>query len=236
MIKSNSFKNFCYAPLVGAEALDDVPARFRPITLNMLGLALQDFDQQMTGRPERLIQGYMETAIAQPEIKEIAPSVVEKMITAVNTKEPRTVAELTAETGLSSQEVLVCLVLLARKGLVRQLDAVQSLWEISHDFVARQFALLLGRLHPSVWPRLAMFAAPILFVLILSGVVIGIPWYVHEQAFSALRALGIAVTQDNKSKGLIARFPRDADDNTLRSALPNLSEVGVSAMTSAVPR
>jgi hypothetical protein len=118
--------------LSGAEALDDVPARFRPITLNMLGLALQDFDRQVTERPERLIQGYMEAAIAQPEIKEIAPGVVEKMINAANTKEPRTVAELTTETGLGSPEVLVCLVLLARKGLVRPLDAAQSLWEISH--------------------------------------------------------------------------------------------------------
>jgi hypothetical protein len=86
--------------LAGAEALDDVPARFRPITLNMLGLALQEFDRQITGRPERLVQGYMEAAIAQPEIREIAPRFVEKMITDANTKRPCTVAELAAETGL----------------------------------------------------------------------------------------------------------------------------------------
>ena len=48
--------------LAGAEALDDVPARFRPITLNMLGLALQDFDLQVTAKPEKLVQDYMQRA------------------------------------------------------------------------------------------------------------------------------------------------------------------------------
>src|SRR5262249_16742587 len=71
--------------LAGAEAIDDVPARFRPVTLNMLGLALQDYDRELTGRPERLVQSYVEAAILHPEIKEIAPRIIEKMITDANT-------------------------------------------------------------------------------------------------------------------------------------------------------
>jgi hypothetical protein len=207
--------------LAGAEALDDVPARFRPITLNMLGLALQDFDRQVTGRPERLVQGYMEAAIAQSEIKEIAPRVVEKMITDANTKEPRTVAELVAETGLGDHDVVACLVLLARSGLVRRLDAAQNLWEISHDFVARQFALLLDRLRPNIWPTVAMFAAPILFTLVLCGIVIGVPIYVKYQAYAALRGLDVSATEGNSHR-VVAKFSTTATDAMLKSALSSL--------------
>jgi hypothetical protein len=215
--------------LAGAEALDDVPARFRPITLNMLGLALQDFDRQVTSRPERLVQGYMEAAIAQPEIKAIATRVVEKMITDANTKEPRTVAELVAQTGLGDKDVVACLVLLARSGLVRRLDAAQNLWEISHDFVARQFALLLDRLRPNIWPTVAMFAAPILFILILSGILVGVPVYVRYQAYAALRGLNVSATEDDSHR-VVAKFSPTATDATLKSALSPLIVLGVSSL------
>jgi hypothetical protein len=92
--------------LAGAEALDDVPARFRPVTLNMLGLALQDDDLEFTGRPERLVQRYIEAAISQPEIREIAPRVIDKMITDANTKTPRSVSDLSIETMLDRQDVI----------------------------------------------------------------------------------------------------------------------------------
>ena len=216
--------------LKGAEALDDVPARFRPITLNMLGLALQDFDRQVTGRPDRLVQGYMEAAITQPEIREIAPHVVEQMITEANTKKPRTVAELAAETKLGDHDVLACLVLLARRGLVRQLDTAQNLWEISHDFVARQFAILLGRLRPSPWPKVAMNAAPALFILVLFGVAVGIPWHIKDRAFSELRALRVPILLDPETHALSAEFREGTDDQTLASALPYLIELRVSAI------
>jgi hypothetical protein len=172
--------------LAGAEALDDVPARFRPVTLNMLGLALQDYDREITGRPERLVQSYLEAAILQPEIKEIGPRVIERLITEANTKKPRTVIDLSAETTLRAEDVVACLVLLERKGLVRRLG--ENLWEISHDFVARQFALLLGRLRPNPWSKISMFVASSLFVFILGGAAIGIPMFVQQQAFATLRS------------------------------------------------
>src|SRR5262249_46093750 len=43
--------------LNGADALDDTPGLFRPVTLNMLGLALQGFDRVFTARPERWSRG-----------------------------------------------------------------------------------------------------------------------------------------------------------------------------------
>ena len=214
--------------LAGAEALDDVPARFRPITLNMLGLALQDLDLQVTAKPEKLVQDYMQRAVAQSEIKEIAPAVIGEMISDANTKEPRTVGELASLLNLNNHDVLVCLTLLAQKGLVRKLDAPQELWEISHDFVARQLAILLGRLRPSPWPRLAMLSAPILLILILSGLIIWLPGYAEERAYSNLRGMEIAVTIDGPNNLLIATFSPISDDRTYASALPDLNEVRIS--------
>jgi hypothetical protein len=232
--------------LTGAEALDDVPARFRPVTLNMLGLALQDFDRQVTGRPERLVQGFMEAAITQPEIRETAPKVVEKMITDANTKRPRTVVDLVADTGLRDRDVAASLLLLERRGLVRRLDAVTELWEISHDFVARQFAMLLGRLRPSPWPRVAMFASAALFALALGGAVFGIPIYVEKQASDALAELGVSVTKEYMGfqpiLGIpdlhlqVARFPATTCEPTLRSALPRLIVKAVQALDLAGPQ
>jgi Leucine-rich repeat (LRR) protein len=215
--------------LAGAEALDDVPARFRPVTLNMLGLALQDFDREVKGQPERLIQSFMEAAVCQAEIKEIAPQVIAKMITDANTKEPRTVAELVSETGLGDQDVTACLILLAHRGLVRRLDAAQNLWEISHDFVARQFALLLGRLRPSVWPAVATFAAPVLFVLILFGFVTWIPIHVRDQAHETMIRLDVRLGED-RNHNLSAEFPNSATDGDLASALPDLKLLGVTSL------
>jgi hypothetical protein len=177
--------------LTGAEALDDVPARFRPVTLNMLGLALQDFDQQVTSRPEQLVQDYVLKAISQPDIIDIAPDIMASMITDVGTAYPRSVPELAADTGLSEQDITACLILIARKGLVRQLDARQNLWTISHDFVARQFALLLGRLPRRRWPPIVMSGVAGLFAALLLTGVLGIPFYIRNAAFAELRSLGV---------------------------------------------
>jgi len=190
----------------------------------MLGLALQDYDREVTGRPERLVQSYVEAAISQPEIKDIAPRVIEKMITDANTKQPRSVTDLASDSALSNQDVIACLILLERKGLVRRLG---DLWEISHDFVARQFSLLLGRMQPSQWPKIGMFVASGLFVLILGGLVFGLPMFVKLQAFDALQSLRISVTRLDDGKPF-AKFPAGATDTTMTSALPYLILVAIS--------
>ena len=155
--------------LDGAEALEEAKGLFRPVTLNMLGLALQDFDRLVTRRrPERLVQAYLEAALAQVGIREIAPKVVAGLISEAGTKRPRELGELAGEARLSRSEVKLCLARLAAKGLVRPLDAARSLWEISHDFVAKQLAVLLGRLRPSPWPQVALWSAPPLFAWLLA--------------------------------------------------------------------
>lgn len=208
--------------LAGAEQLDDVPSRFRPVTLNMLGLALQDLDHQLSSPPERLVQRYMEAAIAQPEIREIAPSVVSSMISKANTKTPCDVNQLKAATGLKRQDILACLVLLEQRGLARRLDGTSELWELSHDFVARQFALLLARLRPNPWPKIAMFAAPLLFFISICAAGFGIPRYVHGQAYRELAKLSVQL-EESPSGEISARFdPEHVSYTAVVNALPYL--------------
>jgi internalin A len=173
--------------LDGADALDDLPRLYRPVTLNMLGLALEGFDRAFTGRPERLVQAYLESAVTEKPIREVAPRVIEEMISDATTKRAQSVTQLSATTGLRAPDVTACLNRLAAKGLARRLRGTAGLWELSHDFVARQFAVLLGRLRPSPWPRVTMLASPVLFALAMAGIASGIPIYLEKQASDALR-------------------------------------------------
>jgi Leucine-rich repeat (LRR) protein len=179
--------------LDGAEAMEEAPGLFRPVTLNMLGLALDDFDRQVKGRPERLIQGYLEAALAQREIREIAPRVVGELLSEAGTKRPRALAELVADTHLREGEIKLCLARLASKGLVRTLDTGRSLWEISHDFVAKQLAILLGRLRLKLWPLVAMWTVPLLFALCLGALLYSVPLYLAQHASRELQRLGGAI-------------------------------------------
>jgi hypothetical protein len=172
--------------LNGAVALDDAPGQFRPVTLNMIGLALQEFDRSATGRPERLVQGYLQAALEQAEIRDVAPMVVGQMITNAETTRPCHVTQLRETTGLGDTDIVASLVLLQRRGLVRRLEGPTQLWEISHDFVARQFAVVLGRLRPGPWPRVAMYGAPVLFAVSLVGAIVSVPRYMEDQARALL--------------------------------------------------
>jgi hypothetical protein len=86
-------------------------------------------------------------------------------------------------------------------------------------FVARQFALLLGRMRPNPWPKIAMFAASIVFVLILCSVVVEIPRLVQLRSLVELQSLRISVT--NRGGKLFAKFDESVTiDATVTSALP----------------
>ena len=215
--------------LAGAEQLDDVPARFRPVTLNMLGIALQDFDGEVSRQPERLVQGYMEAALCQPDIREVAPQVVVQMISDANTKKPSTVAALASLTGLAQQDILACLILLEQRGLARRLDAASGLWELSHDFVARQFALLLARLRPNRWPAIGMGVMASLFVFMLAGAVIGTPQYLENQARVALANLQVSLIE-NKLTGVTASFDLNSTTETITKAMPYLTQLGINTL------
>ena len=204
--------------LDGAEALEEAKGLFRPVTLNMLGLTLQDFDRQVTRRPERLVQAYLEAALAQVGIREIAPKVVAGLISEAGTKRPRELGELADEARLSRSEVKLCLARLAAKGLVRPLDEARSLWEISHDFVAKQLAILLGRLRPNPWPRVALWSTPFLFALALGALLFVVPLQLEKQTLTELKRSGASVSEDQGRPKL--SFDRNLNNARLQAIAP----------------
>jgi hypothetical protein len=202
--------------LDGADAID-APGLFRPVVLNILGLALHEFDQAVTRRPERLVQTYFERAVTQPSIRDIAPKIIGKMISNKGTKLPRTIDELKQETGLNDTDITFCLIRMEARQLARRIDVNPALWEISHDFVARQLGLLLGRLRPNPWPAVATWAAPIFLALMLVGIVAGVPLYLRQQASDEMRRAGFLIAG---SKQLEVTVPTSASDAELKRIIP----------------
>ena len=90
------------------------------------------------------------------------------MITAEGTKEPRRLADIASLTRLKSWEIEATLSEMESAGLVRSISPDRDHWEISHDFLARQIELLLGRLRQ---PRLQRYATPALGTVMVSWAV-----------------------------------------------------------------
>ncbi len=145
-----------------ASEVDDLPGYVRPITLNMLGLVLQQFRGGALAKtaPGRLIHDYLRQAIAKPGIDALAPRLLADMITDKGTKRPADQAALATATGSTPGFVRKTLLLLAQDGVVRELDAERGIWEVSHDFVASQLGQILPRLRPSRFRRLQTKLAP----------------------------------------------------------------------------
>ena len=132
--------------LNSATELDETPGLVRPITLNVVGYVLAS---GQTAAPSldagQLIRRYIEQTVNQPELRDLAPRVLEKLVTEQATKQPRSEQELASETGLRRAEVRAVLIALGEAALARPLDAAQGIWELSHDFIARAMARYLGR-------------------------------------------------------------------------------------------
>jgi Leucine-rich repeat (LRR) protein len=181
--------------LDGADALDDASGLYRPVVLNMLGLILRRSDQAFTGRPERVVQAYLEAAIAEKPIRDIVPRIIKEMITNATTTQAQSVTKLSTATGLREPDVIACLNRLAAHGLARRLGDAGGLWELSHDFVARQFTSLLTRLHP--WRHVTAVVSPVVFVIALAGAVFGVVVFAQSES-SRTRAqisdLGLSIS------------------------------------------
>ena len=136
-----------YAALfAGLDRIEETRGSYRPITLNMVGLILERMGDRLVGGPEHLIETYLRDCLARGTSQDFAAPVLSSMITAAGTKEPRGLTGIAAATRLQPWQVASTLADLERNGLVRSLDASRTRWEISHDFLARQIGILLGRL------------------------------------------------------------------------------------------
>jgi hypothetical protein len=133
----------------GLDRLEGTPGLYRPITLNMVGLVLLRMGRQVSEDPERLIERYLRQCVTEGDARDYAPTVLNLLITNAGTKEPREVVEIVDASGLPQPRVRHALVALEGDGLVRRLDESGNRWEVSHDFLARTLAHMLGRLRPA---------------------------------------------------------------------------------------
>jgi Leucine-rich repeat (LRR) protein len=194
-----------------ASEVDDLPGLVRPITLNMLGLVLQRFrgGALTLTAPGRLIQDYLRQAMAKPGIDQVAPRLLEQMITDKGTKRPIEEPTLAEQTGVEPALVRKTLLLLAQEGVVRELEPERRVWEISHDFVARQLGQIIPRLRPSAFHRVQKKMAPAAlgaWLVLLPLLGFAIPEGLSRYARNALTDRGVKVLWSNELKGYSADF------------------------------
>lgn len=192
-------QNMLHRLLKGLAEIEGTPGRFRPVTLNMVGVVFERAGGRLEHPPNMLMQRYIAEAITEPEVADTAPPILERMVTQSGSKRPEVqVTSLSLETGLSDAIVRGSLRRLARHSLVRPLDAAQATWEVSHDFLAQLIGQQLGRLRPSFWSRTRRWAAPAAMVLWVTTTSVGI-WLWHANEVNVAKArladAGMAFTE-----------------------------------------
>jgi hypothetical protein len=156
--------------LTSAAALDDTPALVRPITLNVIGYVLASGKATAASLDAgALVLHYIEQTVGSPIIRDFAPRILEQMITEQGTKQPCSELAIAATAKFRRAEVRAVLNSLGEAGLARPLDAAHGVWELSHDFIARAVARVLGRRRSELVRRAIAYAAPALLVTSLLG-------------------------------------------------------------------
>jgi Leucine-rich repeat (LRR) protein len=180
--------------------LDETPGLVRPIILNIVGYVLAVGRLAEPRNASQIIRQYIEQTIGDPVIRDFAPKVLEQLVTEQGTKLPRSELLLVDATQLRRGEVRAVMNGLGAAALARPLDPLNSVWELSHDFVARAIMRSSARQRRRLLKRSAQFAVPALFVAALSAILIIGAWHRLSpyQTRSELAELGIVVTTSDK--------------------------------------
>ena len=131
------------------------------------------------------------------------------MITDKGTKRPLDEATLAERTASGAGFVRKCLLLLAQEGVVRELEPEQRVWEISHDFVARQLSQIIPRLRPSLFRRAQARLAPVALVawlVLLPALAIGGPEIMERYARNILSDEGVRIPWSDERGGYEVDF------------------------------
>jgi hypothetical protein len=189
--------------LTSAAALDDTPGLVRPITLNVIGYVLASNHGAVQSLDAgQLVRRYVEQTVGQPAIRDLAPRILELLITEQGTKLPRSESELSTATGMRRGEVRAVLNGLGSAALARPLDAAQGVWELSHDFIARAVARYLGRRRSSVLRHGLSYAAFIILIITLAGAVSATAWQRMDQSQISLELAGLGLSVMPKGEQL----------------------------------
>ena len=206
----------------GLDRIEGLRGLYRPITLNMVGLVMKRTPDGHMRDPSRLIELYLQQCLVGGVSQDLVRSVLALMVTAEGTKKPRSLAHLSSLTRLETWKIEASLSEMESAGLVRSISPDRDVWEVSHDFLARQIGALLGRLRP---PRLQRYAAPALVTAMVSWaglitVAVFLVWpdLKEKWALSELAGMGfsrspttgnhmlILINIDQLTEGNFARF------------------------------
>lgn len=146
-----------------ASEIEETRGLIRPITLNMIGLVLERLpkSQSYRKRVNNLLVEYVKDCINIPEIKDCSRRLLRVMVTQSGTKRPRFVSDLANETKQNKNAVAGTLLILGTQGIVRRIDEQDSIWEVSHDFVARLINHVLGNWKKKLVTRISPLIAPL---------------------------------------------------------------------------
>ena len=169
--------------LLEAAEVEGTRGLIRPITVNLCGLVLSRF---VTGlprqfRPGHLIRGFVREAVFQPNIAEITPFLLPKLISQHLTRTPRSIDDLTKGTELTCEQVRGVMFRLGEpeRAIVRPLDHDLQIWEISHDFLVPIIDSMLARWRQSSWKRMRKWL-PLTAATIVLAVVFLIPRFIPD--------------------------------------------------------
>ena len=216
-----------------AESLEGKEGLIRPIILNMYGMILTNYSGELPKNvaPDALLKNFLEESINLKNYRENARLIIRNMITHKGTKQPTSLASLETETGIESHALKGFMLELAPKGIVRRIDAVNQVWEISHDFLAQL-------LHRTVYTwRLPRFTKQMKWVIstmivIWVGIVFYIlPYWKSQKTKKIIKALSnsgfiINIDKDPFQNEIQYSVSLDEIDNIeLDTILPLLSEL-----------
>ena len=170
----------------GLDRIEETRGIYRPITLNMVGYVLDREGTTLATDPGRLIERYLKNCVTEGASKDFAKPVLEAMITREGTKDAQSETALTEKTGIEYWQVQSTLADLQQDGLVRPLPG--QIWEISHDFLARQLGQLLGRMRPPWTARLAVPVLGVTSVALTGALVFGLPVWMRANALDQILA------------------------------------------------
>ena len=215
----------------GLDRIEGLHGLYRPITLNMVGLVMKRMPHRQIKDPSRLIELYLRHCLANGVSRDLVRGVLACMITAEGTKEPRRLVDLASLIRLDVWKIEATLCEMESAGLVHTTSPDRDVWEISHDFLARQIGFLLGRLRR---PRLQRYAAPVLVTAMVSwAVTIAVAVFLvwpdlrEEKALDELAKMGFSRTAETGNHALILRHSArlsDADFARFGRLVADLSE------------
>ena len=215
----------------GLDRIEGLRGLYRLITLNMVGLVMKRTPDDRITDPSRLIERYLLHCLADSISRDLVRGVLACMITAEGTKEPRRLVDLASLIRLDIWKIEATLCEMESAGLVRSTSPDRDVWEVSHDFLARQIGFLLGRLRR---PWLQRYSAPVLVtamaswaVTIAVTVVLVWPGLKEEKALNELAKMGFSRTAETGNHTLILRHTdrlTDADFARFGRLVADLSE------------